>query len=88
VIPLNTALTVLADLPSTLRGQRATVAVLQGERTTVLGRVTLDAGGDLMRSWPRVKTGPEGWRISGGDTVVITVRGEELARADVPARKS
>jgi uncharacterized protein YcnI len=86
-LAFNGRVTVLADLSATRRGETASIVLEQPGASVRLGTARLDAAGDLMQGYPLVRVGQNGWRISGGDEIVITVKGVELARASVTARK-
>ena len=86
-LAFNGRVTVLADLSATRRGETASIVLEQPNGNTRLGTVRLDAAGDLMQGYPLVRIGQNGWRISDSDEIVITLKGVEVARTSVTARK-
>lgn len=97
VLSFNGRSTLIADLPATLRGRLATITLESGNDqayststlpgTTILERTVLDEDGDLMRTYRNVERAAGGWHITDGDAIVVSVGGEELARAVVSAKK-
>jgi len=97
VLSFNGRSTLIADLPATLRGRLATITLESGDdgahptsmpvETTVLERAVLDEDGDLLRTYRNVEREDGGWRIVDGDAIVVSVGGEELARAAVATKK-
>jgi uncharacterized protein YcnI len=86
-IAFNGRITVIADLSAVHRGASATISLEQPAGSIRLGTVRLDTAGDLMAGYPTVRVGPGGWRIAGGDEIVVTVKGDEAARATITPRK-
>lgn len=92
VLSFNGRSTLIADLPATLRDRLATVTLESGTdptqaSATVLEKAILDEDGDLMRTYRNVDRDGGRWRIAAGDALVVSVAGEEIARAVVAAKK-
>jgi uncharacterized protein YcnI len=86
-LAFNGRITVIADLSATRRGETASIILEQPNGSIRLGTVRLDAAGDLMTGYPLVRIGQNGWRITGGDEIVVTVKGIEAARTTITPRK-
>jgi uncharacterized protein YcnI len=86
-IAFNGRITLIADLSAVHRGASATISLEKPDGSIRLGTARLDTAGDLMAGYPTVRVGPGGWRITGGDEIVITVKGAETARATITPRK-